>query len=432
MKSHLSRIIFFLGCLGAGGSYAQSALPNASTAMPILSTGFGARAVGMGESFTAVADDFSAIHYNPAGLTQLKSPELTGSHYSYLADGFYEMLGGAYPIMEGGTLGLAFHYLNYGSIDRRDVLGASHGSYSPFDLGAQCAFGFALDKTISWGLSSEWARQDIDGNDHASLAWGTGVLLKPSSRFSLGAHLRVLGLESGAYNLPAELSFGAALRPMLSTDDIHTLTISAGGVVALQDVSHLNVGFEYGFEKSYFVRGGYSADLADNQLGGVKGLDFGAGIKMGRVQLDYAFSSTGDLGNVQRFSLSLWFPALEKPSPPAESGFPMNPPVFENGDLVPPAGEAKRPVILKFQVKPEEDLTAQELFDQAEAKQKAGLKKEAIDLYLKVIEKDPHLEKAWYSLGRLYFDKSLESYRKVLEMDPNNEKLREWLRHFNK
>ena len=37
--------------------------------------GNGARAVGMGYAFTAVSDDASAISWNPAGLTQLYSPE---------------------------------------------------------------------------------------------------------------------------------------------------------------------------------------------------------------------------------------------------------------------------------------------------------------------------------------------------------------------
>lgn len=34
--------------------------------------GIGAKATGLGQAFTAYADDFSAIHYNPAGLTQME------------------------------------------------------------------------------------------------------------------------------------------------------------------------------------------------------------------------------------------------------------------------------------------------------------------------------------------------------------------------
>ena len=417
--------------LGLSEACAQTALPNASTAFPILSVGMGARAVGMGEGFTGIADDLSALHYNPAGLAQLRNPGLTATHNSYLAEGFYEMLGGVYPVVEGGTLGMGFHYLNYGSFEQRDSQGLQRGSYTPYDLGVQCAFGFTLDRNLFLGLSSEWVRQDIGGVAHSGSDWGAGFLYKPSSHLSFGVNLGQVGLETGTYRLPSELSFGAAFRPDLSRDETHSLILCAGGAAAFQDVSRLNVGFEYGFQKSYFIRGGYSADLADNQLGGVKGLDLGAGLKLDNIQFDYAFSTAGDLGNLHRFSLCLWFPRPEKPLGPApEAAFPMTPPFFDNSEFFPPGNDGKKPVVLKFQVKSEEGLTAQELFAQAEAKQKAGLKQEALELYLKAVNKDPHLEKAWVNLGRLYFDKSLETYRKVLEMDPHNEKLRQWLRHF--
>ena len=51
--------------------------------------GSGARAVGMGGAFIAVADDATAASWNPAGLTQLKKPEMSFA-YSYFSrrDGF--------------------------------------------------------------------------------------------------------------------------------------------------------------------------------------------------------------------------------------------------------------------------------------------------------------------------------------------------------
>jgi len=52
---------------------------SASTPNPV---GSGARAVGMGGAFIAVADDATAASWNPAGLTQLKKPEISFA-YSY-------------------------------------------------------------------------------------------------------------------------------------------------------------------------------------------------------------------------------------------------------------------------------------------------------------------------------------------------------------
>src|SRR6266852_2891154 len=141
-SNHLRMALFFLAGFLAQGAGAQTLYSNRSTAYPILSVGVGARAVGMGESFTAVADDLSALHYNPAGLGQLKSTQLSLMHDSYLDGGFYDTLGFAYSLGDSGTLGLGLNYLNYGSIDQRDALGQLQGTYTPFDIGLHGAFGF--------------------------------------------------------------------------------------------------------------------------------------------------------------------------------------------------------------------------------------------------------------------------------------------------
>ena len=80
--SVLLSILLFLGILCFSVN-AQEAVPqkviSASTPNPV---GSGARAVGMGGAFIAVADDATAASWNPAGLTQLKKPEISFA-YSY-------------------------------------------------------------------------------------------------------------------------------------------------------------------------------------------------------------------------------------------------------------------------------------------------------------------------------------------------------------
>ena len=91
----------------------------------------------------------------------------------------------------------------------------------------------------------------------------------------------------------------------------------------------------------------------------------------------------------------------------------------------------KKPVTLKFEITSQSDLSATELFNQAEDKLRLGLNKEAQDLYLKVIEKDPNFDRAWY-ISKIYFDESLDSYRHVLQLEPQNQQLRLWLQQYNK
>ena len=436
MRKNLFQFLALLGFTLAAGVLRAQVSPNSGTAFPILSVGLGARAIGMGESFTAVADDSSALYYNPAGLAQIQQPEISLAHNLYLSDGFYDNVAGLYPLGNSDTLAFGARYLNYGAIDKRDNFGNLLGTYAPFDVSIEGAYGFPLDKNTLMGVGSQWIRQDIDGSIQSGLLWNLGLWTKPFDRFSVGVNLKDLGVETGGNSLPLGLLLGAAYRISLSKRDLHTLLLSGGGDLGFEGPGSLNAGFEYAFQKNYFLRGGYVLPLQDNQLGGLQGLDFGAGVRLGQFQLDYSFSFEGDLGDIQRFSLSVYFTPPAKAAPEANGAAPASlmPPLilpgFETTPVVPGNGQDNHPVMLRFQVTSEEGLTAKELYDRAETNLKMGLKKEALDLYLKAVDKDPNFEPAWNRLGRLFFDKSLESYRKALELDPQNGRLRDWLNHF--
>jgi tetratricopeptide (TPR) repeat protein len=484
MRLNQHKIIVFFALVligGLGTLHAQTVNPNSSTAFPILSTGFGARAVGMGESFTAVADDFSAVHYNPAGLAQIENPQLALMHNSYLEGGYYETIGFVMPFIGLGTVGLDVNYLNYGDIDLRDFSGNLLGSYSPFDISIGGAFGFSLVPHISLGLRSQWIRQEINGVVHTGMLWSSGFLYKPLANLSLGLALKNLGVETGGFNLPIELWLGSAYRLSLAPKDQHLLTIALDGDIAFQSVSRINAGFEYAFQNNYFVRAGYGYRLEDQGLDWINGLSCGAGVKLDRFQLDYALSFLGDLGKVHRVSLSLWLPSAQQPeaaraaaasakasaaaaAAAQTSAVPVVVPAatavvsaavtviqtvsaapitvyvpFQTTPVAPVTQQAvtgavtgEQPVEVKFQVAADENLTPQQYFDKAEERARLGLTEEAVDLYLKATEKDPNFEKAWVKLGKLYFDKSLETYRKALEANPNNERLRKWLDHYKK
>lgn len=450
---------FWLACAALGvldpRVWALSTDPSA--AFPILSAGMGARATALGESFTAVADDFSALQYNPAGLSQVVHDQLFLIHNAYLADGFYEDLGGTYSLGESGTLAYDLDYLNYGSIQKRDAFGNLLGTYTPYDMGFGAALGFNLQKNLSIGFGSRWIRQDIDGSVHMGLMWEAGLLEKPDEHLSFGLNLRNAGVESGGYSLPTELLVGAALRMPLAARDSQSLLVALGGDLGFMGGNRVGAGVEYGIEKKYFLRGGYQLDLFDAPSSSLNGLSFGGGVALGPFQLDYSFSFMGDLGNLQRFSLGYTFPGTPKPKatpvPVLPPPPPLNPGAFSDLGAPPPGqnpaawvpsapgnplsqassarpGDKGAAVTMEFEVTSNENLTPQQCFDQAEVKLKMGLKEEAMNLYLKAVEKDPHFQRAWDRLGRLYFDKSLESYRKLLELNPQNERLREWLKQY--
>ena len=80
-------------------------------------SGAGARAMGMGGAFTAVADDATATFYNPAGLAQLKRPEVTAVGYLASKKTIWDVAVTAAPEYSESAENTASNFsLNFGSI----------------------------------------------------------------------------------------------------------------------------------------------------------------------------------------------------------------------------------------------------------------------------------------------------------------------------
>jgi len=77
----LAGLIFFL--FGTGNSTAQQIFSHINISSTFNPVGSGARAMGMGGAFIAVADDATAASWNPGGLIQLETPEIS-IVYSFL------------------------------------------------------------------------------------------------------------------------------------------------------------------------------------------------------------------------------------------------------------------------------------------------------------------------------------------------------------
>jgi len=162
--------------------------------------GVGTRAQAMGNAFTAVADDYSATYWNPAGLTLLKTHELSGD--------FYHLKLNNQALFEGTTvnddrtftkfrsLGLAYKFpTNQGSF----VLSFGYNRFKDYDDFLYFT-GYTLESN---GL--EFELEDEEGNlnyypfdskvvqseeifQEGNLsAWSIAGGIELSSRFAVGA-----------------------------------------------------------------------------------------------------------------------------------------------------------------------------------------------------------------------------------------------------
>ncbi len=302
---------------------------NAGTSgAPFLTLGADARAAGMGSAVDAAADDATAVYWNPADLAGLHYRDATFTHAASYQSTFSDFLAYAQPI-EGprgtgrerelrpdqlGTVGVAVLYQNSGTLPEVDNSGTPTGqSFTPQDVAASVAWGAELLPGFDAGVAVKYVASKVE-NSAATGAADLGARWRarlPSTAmdYALSASVRNLGgqlkFHTASDPLPLTVTVGQALRPLPAL----TLTLD---LVQPRDRSlYASLGAEWRAPMIQGVAGalrlGYDGRLKSSDAGGTTGLTLGAGLELRRLAFDYAWSPAGDLGDVNRLSLSYRF-----------------------------------------------------------------------------------------------------------------------------
>lgn len=308
-------------------SFRRAAPSAASTALLLLTalpasagttTGFsfldlpaGARIAALGGAGAALAEGPVALFWNPAGL----APEepAAGSrgqamfdHHESVQEFRQELVGAV--LQNGGDgmgLGLNAHYTQ--AIEERDPLGNLLGTFGATDL----AVAFGLAKTAAPGLrlggALQWTHEVLAGSAASALGLSAGGMyaVPGMSGLTLGASVRNLGKSpafkaedgSDGDKVPQPLTLQAGAVYGKSTGSIRWL--AAADLVKLKgDSAEGRLGLEVSPLASLALRAGWmlGQDAAD--------LTAGAGIAVGRFDIDYAFVPYHDqLGSSHRIAL---------------------------------------------------------------------------------------------------------------------------------
>ncbi|TKB72390.1 MAG: long-chain fatty acid transporter [Nitrospira sp.] len=173
-------------------------LPSYTSAQAIRFQPQGAAAAGQGNAFAAQADDASAIHFNPAGLTQV--------------EGVQSMVG---TTLMGGSI----QYKNQAGLDARGDFGGRITSpppshfYLSANLGALGASAFS-PVTLGLGLTSPFGtniRYPLDGPFNTAVTTAALPLIdiKPTVAYKLNDQLAI-GVSADIYTFASFLGQGQA------------------------------------------------------------------------------------------------------------------------------------------------------------------------------------------------------------------------------
>ncbi len=316
MRRALLAALLLIGSLAGS---ARAASGKGSTAGQFLKLAPGARGAAMGEALGGVADDTYAAWYNPAGLGFLERVEAAAAHESRFAGLSYETLILAVPVLSWrdspnrvnafGVTALSVYSLSASGIERRGLVetDAPSGTFASSDRAYALSYGWNAPGTnMAFGGTAKFVDSALDTARATALTWDGGVLYK-GERGSAGAGVR---------------GFGGSLRYAMAADPLPTVYYAGGSYrpragwllaaqldVPKQDAPSLGFGVERRWIPaaglSVAARGGYNTGRSD--AGGLAGASLGFGAAWRAMEIDFAWSPSGALGDLFKYSLLFRF-----------------------------------------------------------------------------------------------------------------------------
>ncbi len=309
------RLNILLCCMLAGTA---EVLHAQTTVYEFLRNDVSARAAAMGGSFVSVINDPSATFYNPATLATVKESEASfgyGKHLLDINSGFasYDRN------VEGvGMMHAGIQYYSYGSFDEYDVKGDKLGTFGASDLAFSVSMARELDENLYYGVTAKLIHSSIAEAASTGFAGDVGILyvLPGKNPVTLGASVSNIGTQLSTYagtreTLPLDVTIGATVKPehlpFLLSLNLHKLTDKQENFG--EHFKQFSFGGELQLGKAVKFRIGYSnerrRELKIETSSGMAGFSFGGGIALDKVRFDYAYSSFGKIGSLNRITVGL-------------------------------------------------------------------------------------------------------------------------------
>jgi hypothetical protein len=341
MRVAMKKIILILMVIpfvSFGGEFSKVG----TAAAQFLKIGVGARSAAMGEAYVAVANNVDAMYWNPAGITKIQAISLNVSHSQWFADIAHNYIGLAVPISESDVIGLSAIGL---SAPEQEVTTVEQPEgagifYQVSDLAIGVSYARTLTDRFSVGVTAKFIQQNAYNESANAFAIDLGTSLQTGfhglviamSVSNFGGNLKLEGRDlistsdvnkniSGEYNpssnlsteqwsLPLNFRVGVAMDVVGKNDPFftsgeHRFTVAIDGNHPNDNVERANIGGEYGWNETLFLRAGYKINYD------VEKWTFGAGVKINietqQISFDYALVDYNDLGKVSRLSVEFGF-----------------------------------------------------------------------------------------------------------------------------
>jgi hypothetical protein len=286
-----------------------------TTAASILELNISPRCVAMGEACTSNIYDASTIDINPASLVKIKKDSFYVSYNKLFEDISMGDISYAKKLGRNvGSFGVGIKYLNWGEIPKTDDYANDIGVITPNEMVLEMGFATYLtgltkdeeDRLVFGGIG-KFIRTQIDSSA-TTLSADVGILFPYLFEKRLLMSLvfqNIIGtikMDKTNYNITKIIKVGSSV--FLGKN----VTVNSDIIMPADSFLYFALGIEGKIDinkrtKLFLRAGGNTRNISD--LNGLRSVGFGFGIKHWNYLFDYSFSPFGDLGNINRISLSL-------------------------------------------------------------------------------------------------------------------------------
>lgn len=283
------------------------ALPALATGADFLDAEIPARPAAMAGAFAAYTDDAVAFLWNPAALGQVPEPMLSATHFLSIVDTEFDQASFIEPLRvwdSDAGLGLDMQYDTTTNFDQIDAQGNDLGAVENYDLLVAGSGGLSLGGGLRLGATAKVFDSRLASFQAKGFAVDLGGQSDINDHLTLGAAMMNLGNQS-AYDTvadPLPTKFSLAGRYLLVSSNLVTIQTAAqlDRPWSGDEPYTLGFGAEYWYMHTLVFRAGWL--FGEDVVGP---LSLGVGFKWQSFSLDYSYSSLGDLGMTNRFSLTV-------------------------------------------------------------------------------------------------------------------------------
>lgn len=288
-----------------------------------------ARQAALGGAYTAISNgDASAVFGNPASLSDVKNFDVQINALQWIADINHQSVAVAVNVGDVGVFGVSVAMLGYGDIP--EVINAPSGTsgttplvtgsmFTANDIAAGISYARKITENLSVGGNVRWMQQQIAelSMRNWSLDFGTMYYtgfkslriaitarnFGPDSRF--GGWSEEFQTESDNVRMPLDFRAGMAMDFFDDEESEHLLTVVVEGDHPNDGKEKFHLGASYGFEGTFFIRGGYKFNYDVQRFTFGAGVNYPFGETIGSI--NYAYVDFGELTQVHMFSLGFSF-----------------------------------------------------------------------------------------------------------------------------